>query len=803
MLNDLRYGVRLLARSPGYAAVAAIALALGIGANSAYFAGIKAMLLEPLPFRELDRIVAVWETLPKLRTERGLVSAANFIDWRDQSKAFERMAAYRAGYGNLTGAGQPVRIQVYLVSPGFFPLLGMSPSLGRTLTAEEERPGADRVLVLSHRLWQSRFGGDPNIVGTRVALDGRSVAVAGVMPREFDFPLGTEAWAPLALADEERARRGFHNLMVLARLRQGITVAQARAEITGIAERLEQQYPLTNAGRGVLVAPLREEVVSKPTERFILVLQAAAGFVLLLACANVANLQLARMSGRHREIALRAALGASRWRIVRLYLLESVLVSLPGGALGALLAMWGLDAMKAGIPLELHRWIAGLRNLTVDAGVLGFTLGVALLAGVVSALVPALQASGRKALAAPNDALKEGARGSLSGSGGQRLRSLLVTSEVALALVLLVGAGLMVKTFRRMLTVNAGFNPEHLLTLRVALPASAYREGHQVTAFYDQALGRLRTLPEVQAAGATGSLGMAEGFLIEGRPAPEPGEPRPEVQPASPDYFRAMGIPLMNGRAISGQDGAEAPRVAVLSESVARHYWRESAAAIGRRIKLGGPGAPWLSVVGVVGDVKYWFTGERLPMVYLPHLQAPQRSMKLVLRTAGDPMRAVAGARRQVESVDPAQPVYDVKSMQQVLEEQTSGVRLAGVSMSAFAVMALVLAIAGIYGVVSYLAAQRTREIGLRMALGAGPGDVLRLVTGQALQPTLAGLAIGLLAAFGMARAMSSALFGVVGLDPATFAGFTLLLALAALLAAYIPARRATRVDPMAALRYE
>jgi len=802
-LQDLRYGVRLMGKSPGYTGVAVLALALGIGANTSAFTGISALLLHPLPFRNLDRIVMIWETSAKLRQQRSAVSPANFIDWRDQSTVFDQIAAHRPWNVNLTGVGQPERLQGALVSASFFPLLGVSPSLGRVFSLEEEQTGHHQVVVVSHGFWQRSLGANPNIVGARLTLDGRVFTVVGVMWPDFDFPLGTDLWSPLALSTEERSERGAHLISVVARLRPGVSLSQARAEMAAVAGRLERQYPSTNAGRGVLVAPLLEAVVSSLTNRFTLIILAAAGFVLLLACANVANLQLARVTGRHKEIAIRAALGASRWRLVRQLIAESVLLSLLGAVLAVLLAVWGVDLMRAAIPQEIYRVRPGLKYLEVDGGVLGFTLIIALLAGVMLGLVPALQASGRKAFSALNDALKEGGRTSSAGSAGGRARGLLVISEVALALVLLVGAGLMVKAFRHMSTVDAGFNPRNLLTMRLALPEAKYRQANQAAAFYDQVLQQLAALPQVRATATAGNLGIAEGFLIEGRPEPEPGEPRPAVQPVSADYFRAMGIPVLKGRPISEHDTAEAPLAAVLSESVIRHYWPRVRDPIGARVRVGGPQSPWFSVVGVVGDVKDWFSGQPQPAIYLSHLQRPQHSMKLLIRTSGDPLRVVSGARAQVRSLDADQPVYDVESMEQYLAGQTSGVRISATMIAVFAAMALVLAAAGIYAVISYSAAQRTHEIGVRMALGATRGDVLKLVVGHALKLALAGLALGLPAAYALTHAMSSALFGVIALDAATFAAFTLLLAATALLAGYFPARRATRVAPIVALRYE
>jgi len=524
--------------------------------------------------------------------------------------------------------------------------------------------------------------------------------------------------------------------------------------------------------------------------------------VLLLACANVANLQLARATARQREMAVRAALGAGRFRLARQLIVESLVIASLGGGLGLWLAIWNVDFQKSSIPAQVLKWVAGMRNLQIDPSVITFTFAAALMAGVLCSLPSIGQLLFRKTTVLLAETLKEGGRASSDGPARSRLRSALVVAEVALALVLLVGAGLMVKTFQHMLTLNAGFNPKNLLTMRVALPASHYRTSSQMAAFYDRALRGLDSVPEVKAAGASGSLGTAEGLYIEGRPEPRSGEPRPSIRAVSERYFQAMGIPVLEGRSISRQDGAESPRVVLVSESVAHHYWPASD-AIGRRIRLGNAQSPWLTVVGVCGDSKHWFTGEPQPSAYVPYLQAPQLSMLLLMRTTGDPMQIANAARAEVHGVDRNQPVYDLKSMEQSIAEETSGVRSSAITMATYAAIALLLAVTGIYAVIAYSVVQRTHEIGLRLALGAGRRDIVRMVLGQAFGMAAIGLAIGIPVAFILTRVMASALYGVVSVDALAFVAFTLALAASALFAGYIPARRATRVDPVIALHHE
>ncbi len=802
---DFRYALRALRKSPGTTAVAALALALGIGVNTSSFMWVSALVLHPLPYAGLGRIMTVWETVPKLRAGRDAVAPANFLDWRRENRTFEKMAAYQPWDANLTGTGEPERVQACLVTAEFFAVLGMKPALGRSFSREEqETPGSGAVIV-SHGFWQRRLASSPDAVGRTVSLDNRSYTIAGVMPAEFDYPLATELWTTLAMTPQERNQRTLRTLLVLGRLRPQVTVAEASAAMNVIAGRLERAYPLANESRGVAVVPIRE-LANEMTDRFVLTLLGAASFVLLLACANVASLMLARATSRQRQFAVEAALGASRFRIARLLLAESTLIALLGGVLGIYQAAWNLDLTKSRIPTDVLRFVAGMRNIHIDAEVALFTLAVSVLAAVLCGLPAILLALRRNAASDLAETLKEGGRGPSSGPTRSRARSALVVVEVALALVLLVGAGLMVETFQGLLTANPGYNPKNLLTMQVALPEQQYREPAQTSAFYDRVLSELGALPEVRVVGASADKGAPDGFLIEGQPEPRPGEMRPSLHTVSGHYFEAMELPIRQGRGISDQDGAESPRVVVLSESVVRHYWPDyphGSDPIGHRIKLGNAQSPWLRVAGVSGDVKHWFSREPQPAAYIPSAQAPQRAMTLLLRTASDPLFVATSARAAVRAVDRNPPVYDVKSMEQINAVQTSGVGAAAFSMEIYAAIALLLAVTGIYALTSFTAAQRTHEIGIRMALGAGRGDVLKMMVVQSLRTTGAGLAIGLPAAVILTKFMSSVLSNVVPMDLRTVAAFTVLLAAAALLAAYVPARRAARVDPMAALHHE
>jgi putative ABC transport system permease protein len=796
ILDDVRYGFRLLMKSPGAAAVAVLALGIGIGANTASFVSLRAMVLRPLPFKDLNRIVTLWETPAKSRAVRDSVSPANFLDWKEQTRSYQHLAAYRWWDVNLTGVDDPERLQGYAVSPEFFPLFAMAPELGRGFSRSEAEPGHDQVVVLSHGFWQRRFASDPHALGRTVMLDGRAFTVVGVMPEDFDFPLATDVWAPLAFSTADRAERGARYLQVLGKLKPGVPIDQARAELATVAARLERQYARTNQDRGAQVVRLLD-LTNFMTDRFVIILMCSSTFVLLLACANVANIQLSRSTARAKELAVRAALGAGRWRIARQLLIESLLVSLAGGVVAVCFAVWDTGSQRAYIPAQVYKWVAGLRLLRVDGDIVAFTLLTAVVTGLLCGLASAIQASRGKNL---SEALKQGGR--TSSSERHVLRNVLVVAEVALAVVLLVGAGLMVKAFNRMAASNPGYNPANVLSMGIALQESRYPTPAQQRSFYEQLRSRLETAPAVRTASISGDTGAATGFQVEGRPAPESSESVPYVTSVSADYFRTMELPLHRGRPIGIQDGADAPRVAVIGEEVARRYWRmRGEDPVGSRIRLKGSQSPWLTVVGVAGDVKDWFGNNPIPLVYTSFSQDPQRGALVLLRTSGDPLKVAPAARAEVLKLDRAQPVYDVKSVEQDLADRMSGVRISAIWMMGTAIFALILAVSGTYAVIAYSAAQRTQEMGVRLALGAAPRDVLRLVVGQAVKLAAIGLAVGLPLALALSRLMSSAVQDVVALDWTVFAGLTLLILAAAALAGYMPARRAAAVDPLTALR--
>jgi putative ABC transport system permease protein len=806
LFQDLKYGLRMLAKNPGFTTVAVLTLALGIGANTAIFSTVNAILLHPFALKDSDRIMAVWETAPAQDESHISVSPANFRDRKGQNKTFDLLAAHHGWSVNLTGAGLPERVEGSQVTSDFFSLLGIAPQLGRAIGDSDFQSGNTKVVMLSQGFWNQKLGADPSIVGKPLLLDEEEYTVIGVMPADFDFPVGAEAWAPLDLDPAEQADRSGHYLRVIGRLKAGVSPYQAQADLDAIAARLAKQYPVTNATHGVRVLGLAEDFTSD-SPPLLQVLMGSAVFVLLLACANVANLQLARASTREKEIAVRLALGAGRRRIVRQLLVESVLLAILGGGVGVLLAAWGLDLALRSIPPFFLQHVPGVKHTSVDSTVLAFTLVVATLAGILAGLAHAFRAS-RTDL---NEVLKQAVRGGGSAAGAHRLRGVLVVSEIALALVLLVGAGLMVEGFRSLLNANPGFDRNHVLTFRVALPESKYHEPDRVRDFYDRVIQRLQALPGVESAAAVSTLPGGWSwdrweYTAEDQPPAAPGELRLAYsQIISPDFFRALRIPMLRGRPLALQDGPQAPRVVVISESMAGLVWPNQD-ALGRRVKFGRAesAVPWCTVVGVVGDVKQSpFDAEVYPTAYVPLAQLPPFSSAFVVRTPGDPLALAAAARAEVSNIDPEQATFDIRTLDRVISDNLSGVESSAQMMLAFGFIALVLAASGIFAVVAYSVLQRTHEIGVRMALGARRAEVLRLVMGHAMRLALVGLVIGAACALGLSHALSSELFGVLRMDAAVFAGFTVLLAFVAAMAAYIPARKATKVDPMVALRYE
>jgi predicted permease len=805
--QDARYGMRMLRKSPGFTLVAVVALALGIGANSAIFSVVNAMLLRPLPYADPERLVVVWETNPSLSSTflrtHNEASPANFRDWREQNTVFESIGAYRWNTFNLTGTDTPEQLVGNRATASLFRALGVKPLVGRTFAEEEDAAGAGRVVVLSYGLWQRRFGGDPSVVGKQITLDAESHTVVGVMPPSFEFPnASTELWTPLSLDAADAASRRAHYLYTRARLKPGVTVRQAQAEMNNIAARLRRQYPDTNTDRDVRLVPAHEDAVEF-ARGGLFVLLAAVGFVLLIACANVANLSLARATARHRELSIRAALGASRARMIRQMLTESVLLSLAGGVGGILLAMWGLDLLLASVPREFALNFHGWNQIKLDRWVLGFTVLVSVATGLLFGIVPALHATKTDL----NESLKEGGRGSTA-HARRHFRDGLVVAEVALALVLLVGAGLMLKSFVRLLDVKPGFDAKNVVTMGLSLPEARYSKPEQWADFYRRLVERLRAQPGVESATVINSLPMGGNggtttFIFEGRPAPPRGQyPEANFRVAGTDYFKTLRIPVLRGRVFAEQDVKGKPDVAIVNETFARLYYPNED-PVGKRV-LETDGTNPTEIVGVVGDVKHWgLDDEPEPFIYVTHAQSPDPGMTIAVRSAVDPAGVAAAVRRETRALDADLPVFDIKSLEQRLDESSSRRRLTVFLLGVFASVALLLAAVGIYGVMAYSVSQRTHEIGIRMALGARTADVVRLVLRQGMTLAVVGVGVGVGASLALTKLIKAMLFRVSPSDPATFAVVALSLAAVALLACYVPARRATKVDPMIALRYE
>ena len=807
IFRDVRFGIRSLAKRPGSTLVALVTLALGIGVNTAIFSAVDSILLRPLPFEEPERLVSIWEQGLKLGIKQNEVAPANFFDLRKQSQAFEGIGAHGPQDMNLTGGdAEPERLNGELVTANVFSILGVEPVLGRTFLPEEDMTGKHRVVVLSERLWQRRFNRDPSIVNRNITLNGESFTVVGVMPRGFFYPAReTELWVPWAMEPEQASGRGDHYLRLVARLRPGITLPQANADVASIGARLSNEYPKTNESLTFIVNSLHQDYAGD-LRLPILILFASVGLVLLIACANVANLLLAQATTRRREIAIRIALGARRWTIVRQLLIESLLLGGAGGLLGLLGAVWGVEALAKLLPDNLSK----LQSVSVDSRVFLFTLGVSVLTALVFGGVPALLAARAK----PGETLSDVARDTAGGLSGRHVRRLLVVSEVALAVVLLVGAGLLIRSFQILRQVETGFTTENLLTMKMVLPMPKYRNPEVRRAFYDEVLRRVEELPGVESAGVITFLplsfnGMNFAFSAEGHASPGDMKlPFALYRAVSPDYFRAMGITLQRGRFFDAHDSGDAQPVILVSRRLAEQTWPNED-AIGKRLKIGPLDSPnpWLTVVGVVGNVRQagLYGDERMDL-YAPYAQerrvfvAPR---DLVLRTKGDPASVAGAVRQAVWSVDKDQPISHVRTMDQVFAAAISQERFQALLLGLFAALALVLACIGLYGVISYAVAQRTHEIGVRMALGARPRDVLRLVLRQGMSLTIVGLVLGIAIGSVATRVLSDLLYGVTARDPLTFVGVPILLLLVAFLACYIPARRATRIDPLVALRYE
>ena len=807
MYNDLRYAFRQLIKNPGFTTVAVLTLALGIGANTAIFSVCEAVLLKPLPYSDPDRIVMLWEQGLEGST-LGLVAPANFFDWREQSRSFGEMAAINPNPNFvLTGQGEPVRLTGAGVSSNLFSLLGTRITFGRGFLEEEDRPGRDRVAILSHSTWLHRLGGQPDILGKPIALNDISYTVVGVLPREFEFVSKAsdfegrnqfDVWVPLALNNLEKLQRNTHFLRVFGRLRPGVAFTQAQAELNIVAANLRLLYPEWNKGTGIAAVPLIEQVTTN-IRTALGTLLGAVGLVLLIACANVANLLLSRAAGRQKEMALRAALGASRLRLGQQLLTESILLAIVGGSLGLFLASAAIRVLAPYLPVDLPRG----SSITVDVRVLAFTGFISLVTGILFGLAPMFLTRRVNA----NESLKQGGR--TTGGIQSRMRSGLVVGQMAIALILLIGAGLMTKSFWSLLHVSPGFHAEHVLTARLTLSKSRYPDARRIAAFQHELLERVRNTSGVQSTGLTAYLPLSGtdngwGFVIEGRPALRKGEYNmAKYRPASHGYFETIGIPLLRGRGFNSADNADGPLVVVINESMARNYWGLQN-PVGQRLQFGPP--KWRTVIGVVGDVRHeGLDAETRPEMYVPFAQAPNNEARttIVIRTVVDPASVTVALRKAVSAIDAAVPVDQVETMEHRVSASVGQPRFRTALVAVFSILALVIASIGIYGVMNYLVIQRTREFGIRLAVGATKSDVLRLVLGRAAGLIAGGLCLGLLGSVVLARLITSLLYGITPLDFLTYAAGSLLLSAVALFASYIPALRATRVDPMVALRSE
>jgi putative ABC transport system permease protein len=806
LLNDIRYGLRMLRKSPSFTFFAVAVLALGIAANSAIFSIADAVLVRPLPYRDANRLVIIWEDASAYGFPKDTPAPGNFSDWRTRNQVFDDVAA--TGFGgsfNLTGQGLPEKLTGREVTANLFSVLGVTPELGRDFRPEDDVPGATPVTILSHGLWLRRFGGDPQILGKEISLNYEKYIVIGVMKRGFQFPdREAELWTPERFTKEELANHGSHFLEVVARLKPGVALENANADLAVIAEQLQKEHPDSNAKVGAFAVPLREELAGD-VRPAILMLVGAVCFVLLIACANVANLLLSRATGRRRELAMRLALGATRGRIVQQMLTESVLLAMLAGIAGLLLSVWGTKFLATLIPAG----IAPMAGTGVDGRVLLFTLAVTLATGVLFGIIPASRVSQLHL----TPSLKQGGGQSGVGSGGQRLRDALVICEVALAIVLLAGGALMIRSLQNLYHLDPGFRADHVLVLHTPLPHEKYKAFTTRTAFYDQVLAKVENLPGVVAAGYTTWLpltnpGGAMGVTLEGKPDPAPGHALiPNVRIISKDYAPALGMKLIEGRLFEQGDGFGKPLVALINQTLARNYW-PGENPVGKRFKTGGYSgkSPWITVAGIVGDIHQ--AGLDIPAraeMYFPYQQQDDGFDPefLAVRTSGDPMALAEIVRQQIWSVDKEQPVAGVMPLEDLVDENLSSRRMQASLLGGFAGLALLLVTLGIYAVLSFAVTQRTQEIGVRVALGAQPRDVLRMIFSQGFKLFLIGAAIGLAAAFALSRALVHLLYGVSAYDPASFAMVTILLAVVALVACYIPARRATRVDPLVALRYE
>ncbi len=807
--QDIRFGLRALRKSPGFAAIAILALALGIGAGTAIFSVADALLLKPINLPDPEHLVILIEQAPgQSGNDATGVSPANFLDWKNQSKTLDEMALWLWDSVSLTGTETPEKVQVFAVTSNFFSIGGTQALLGRTFLPADGKQGHEDVVILSHGFWVRRYGADPQILNRTIHLDGKPYTVVGVMPPSFVFPVTAELWKPLDLPDRLWARRDWRALVAIGRLKPGMKPLDAYTEINGIEQRLGGAYPSTVRGWHVRVTPIRRFEVGSDTENYTYLLLIAVGFVLLLLCANITNLQFVRGAGRAKEIAIRAALGGSRWRIVKQLLTESILLGLGGAAFGLLIAEWTVRLIILDMPQEVSNTIAGWDSIRLDWRALTFSICVALAAGILAGLLPALESS-RLAL---GETLKEGGRSSTSGRARHRLRNLLVILQFAFAVVLLAGAGVLVRTFQGILSSNQRYRPETLLTMILNLPASRYAKPDQIQAFFDKALEQISTLPGVEGVATTTTLPHAQGhsthvFSIEGRPWTNPAESEnADFECVSPSYFRLFSVPLLRGRELTSQDVSTSLATVVISQSLAHTYWANED-PIGHRIRIGAaddPKYPWMTIVGVVGDVQMDWTNPALnSVIYIPYPQFPRVYGSLAVRTSGNPAPYASAVRSAIAAVDPDQPVFGVKPMAELIREGTINVTYAARMMGALGVLALVLAAVGVYGVMAYIVADSKHELGIRMALGALRGNIMKLIIARGMFLALAGLTIGVPISILMVPLMGSYISGLGHTDFLSLGAASLLLAGVALVACLIPARRATRVDPIVTLRHE
>ncbi|MEW6210958.1 MAG: ABC transporter permease [Acidobacteriota bacterium] len=804
-MKDLLYTLRLMARRPGLTAAALVTLTLGTGASAAIFSLVNGVVLRPFPYKDPDRIITLWQHNAKAGIPQQETSPANFLDWRDQQQSFQSLVSIEPWSFEYVASGEPEKFRASLVTENFFETLGAQALHGRALQKEDYRPDSDKVVVLSYGLWKRWLGGSPEAIGQTVSfLDEGTCTIVGVMPPEFQFPdKSRDIWAPFTDEDRYKGDRRGTYIKVIGRLRDDVTLEQARADMEVIGARLASEYPQYNEGIGIKLVPLPEQIVGE-IRPAMLVLLGAVGFVLILACANVANIMLSRGLEREHEIAIRAAMGASRRRIIRQLLTESLTLALAGGAGGLLLSYWLIDIIVALSPASLPR----IEQISVDGRVLGFSLAVSVLTALVFGLAPALQFSKPDL----NLSLKQGGRSTTSAPARHRTRNLLVVAEMALAIVLLIGAGLLLRSFVNLLRVDPGFEKENILALQVFAYGEKYRTPQHRAAFFRDTIERISNIPGVKTAGAVSavpflgedSIDIDTTFIIEGRPAPPPAEePTVFVSVATENYFSALGIPLIEGRTFKQTDDLTSPPVVLINETLARRYFKDEN-PVGKKIQVRFGRAASYEIIGVVGDVRQTgLDSAPRPEVFRPHSQYPFGSMTFIIRASSDPAAAMAAVKSQIWQVDPRMTFYNLATMEQLISTTLASRRFNLMVIGTFAIAALLLAAIGIYGVMSFSTTQRTHEIGVRMALGAESGDMIRLVLRQGMMLVLAGISIGLIAALALTRFISSFLFEVSAFDPATFAGVSALLTTVALAACYIPARRAARVDPMIALRYE